>query len=121
MLDLVAEQIQYAKKQREWIYDNDIYFVYSKLPENIPEWACDPEKIKDLPEVHTENEYEVNNNYDNDIQLDYTNLNLDFLLNSAEMNLPQPEDLDEAGECSSSVSRIGFYYFYYKLSLLILY
>ena len=37
------------------------------------------------------------------------------------MNLPQPEDLDEAGECSSSVSRIGFYYFYYKLSLLILY
>jgi len=41
--------------------------VYSKLPENIPEWACDPEKIKDLPKAHTENKYEVNDNYDNDI------------------------------------------------------
>ena len=120
MLDPAAEQIQHAKKQREQIYDDDIYFVYSKPPENIPEWACDPEKIKDLPEAHTENEYD-DDNYDNDIQLDDTDPNLDFLLNSAEMNLPRPEDLDEAGECSSSVSRIGFYYFYYKLSLLILY
>ena len=74
-----------------------------------------------MPEAHTENEYEVNDNYDNDIQLDDTDPNLDFLLNSAEMNLPRPEDLDEAGKCLSSVSRIGFYYFYYKLSLLILY
>ena len=88
MLDSAAEQIQHAKKQQERIYNDDIYFVYSKLPENIPEWACDPEKIKDLPEAHTENEYEVNDNYDNDIQLDDTDLNLDFLLNSAEMNLP---------------------------------
>ena len=106
MLDPAAEQIQHAKKQRERIYDDDIYFMYSKPPENIPEWACDPEKIKDLLEAesHTENEYDVNDNYDNDIQLDNTDLNLDFLLNSAEMNLPRPEDLDETGECSRSVS-----------------
>ena len=80
--------------------------MYSKLLENISEWACDPEKIKDLPkaESHTENEYDVDDNYDNDIQLDNTDPNLDFLLNSAEMNLPRPEDLDETGECSRSVS-----------------
>jgi hypothetical protein len=106
VLDPAAEQIQHAKKQRERIYDDDIYFVYSKPPENIPEWACDPEKIKDLPEAesHTENEYDVDDNYDNDIQLDNTDPNLDFLLNSAEMNLPRPEDLDKTGECSRSVS-----------------
>ena len=106
VLDPAAEQIQHAKKQRERIYDDDTYFVYSKPPKNIPEWACDPEKIKDLPkaESHTENEYDVDDNYDNDIQLDNTDPNLDFLLNSAEMNLPRPEDLDETGECSRSVS-----------------
>ena len=75
MLDPAAEQIQHAKKQRERIYDDDIYFVYSKLPKNIPEWACDPEKIKDLPEAHTD---EVDDNYDNDIQLDDTDPILDF-------------------------------------------
>ena len=99
MLDPAAEQIQHAKKQRERIYDDDIYFVYSKLPKNIPEWACDPEKIKDLPEAHTD---EVD--YDNNIQLDDTDPNLDFLLNSAEMNMPRPEDLDESDKCSRSVS-----------------
>jgi hypothetical protein len=106
VLDPAAEQIQHAKKQRERIYDDDIYFVYSKPPENIPEWTSDPEKIKDLPEAesHTENEYDVDDNFDNDIQLDNTDPNLDFLLNSAEMNLPRPEDLDETGECSRSVS-----------------
>ena len=92
MLDPAAEQIQHAKKQRERIYDDDIYFVYSKPPKNIPEWACDPEKIKDLPEAHTD---EVDDNYDNDIQLYDTDLNLDFLLNSAEMNLVLLEDLDK--------------------------
>jgi len=103
VLDPAAEQIQHAKKQRERIYDDDIYFVYSKPPENTHEWAYDPEKIKDLPETetHTEisdNDYEVVDNYDN------TDPNLDFLLNSAEVNLPRPEDLDETGECSRSVS-----------------
>ena len=104
MLNPAAKQIQHAKNQRERIYDDDIYFMYSKPPENIPEWACDPEKIKDLSEAHTENEYEVDDNYDNNVQLDDTDSNLNFLLNLAEMNLPQPEDLDESGECSRSVS-----------------
>ena len=106
MLDPAAEQIQHAKKQRERIYDDDIYFVYSKLPENIPEWACDPEKIKDLPKLNSTLKTNTMSMIItiNDIQLDNTDLNLDFLLNSAEMNLPRPEDLDETGECSRSVS-----------------
>ena len=120
MLDPAAEQIQHAKKQRERIYDDDAYFVYSKPPENIPEWACDVEKIKDLPETETHTDFSAYD-YEFDDNEDNTDPNLDFLLNSAEMNLPRPEDLDETGECSKSVSRIGFYYFYYKLSLLILY
>jgi hypothetical protein len=33
---------------------------------------------------------------------DLTNTELDFILNSAEMNLPRPEDLDEPGECSTA-------------------
>ncbi|CAG8756938.1 5770_t:CDS:1, partial [Funneliformis caledonium] len=48
-------------------------------------------------------EYEVNDDYDKKIQYDDTNLtdpNLDFILNSSEMNLIQPEDLDKTGECS---------------------
>ncbi|CAG8655536.1 2849_t:CDS:1, partial [Funneliformis mosseae] len=47
-------------------------------------------------------EYEVNDNYDKEIQYDDINLmdlNLDFILNSLEMNLIRPKDLDETGEC----------------------
>jgi hypothetical protein len=36
----------------------------------------------------------------------------DFVLNSAEMNTVQPEDLDEVGESSNQVSRIIFYYYF---------
>ena len=100
VLDPAAEQIQHAKKQRERIYDDDTYFVYSKLLKNIPEWACGIEKIKDFPETETHTEI-FDNEYD---QLDNMDPNLDFVLNSAEMNLLRPEDLDEDGECSRSVS-----------------
>ncbi|CAG8587353.1 4690_t:CDS:2, partial [Funneliformis caledonium] len=48
-------------------------------------------------------EYEVDDDYDREIQNDDTNLmdlNLDFILNLSEMNLIRPEDLDKIGECS---------------------
>ena len=108
------------KKQWEWIYDDDAYFVYSKPPKNIPEWACNIEKIKDFSETEIHAKFS-DYNYEGDNNEDNMDPNLDFVLNSAEMNLPRPEDLDETGECLRSVSWIGFYYFYYKLSLLILY
>ncbi|RIA83483.1 hypothetical protein C1645_833758 [Glomus cerebriforme] len=50
-------------------------------------------------------EYGVNDNNDKMTQYDdasLTDLNLDYLLNSAEMNLIWPEDLDEIGESLQS-------------------
>ncbi|RIA97831.1 hypothetical protein C1645_732107 [Glomus cerebriforme] len=50
----------------------------------------------------------VNNNNDKMTQYDDASLtdpNLDYLLNLAEMNLIQPEDLDEIGKSSQSVSK----------------
>lgn len=97
MLDPAIEQIVNAKKQRERIYDDDIYFVYSKPPKNTPEWACDIDKVKYYEDTEmTENSHEE--------YYDETDPKLDFILNSAEMNLVRPEDLDEPGECSNSVS-----------------
>ncbi|CAG8768912.1 10832_t:CDS:1, partial [Funneliformis caledonium] len=55
-------------------------------PQNTPEWAYDMKKIKYKEML----EYEVNDDYDKEIQYDDTNLtdpNLDFILNSSEMNL----------------------------------
>jgi hypothetical protein len=183
VLDPAAEQIQHAKKQRERIYDDRIYFTSSKPPENAPEWTCNKEKIYD--ETDTEMlEYEMDDDDDNGFQsdedyeqydalaeldedyeqydalaeldedyeqyeapveldenyehyeapaeldenyeqyeapaeldenyeqydapesnlVDLTDPNLDFILNSAEMNSIRPEDLDEIGESSTSVS-----------------
>jgi hypothetical protein len=106
VLDPAAEEIQHAKKQRERIYDDDTYFMYSKPPENTPEWAYDVENIRNEGTDVEIPEYGVND--DNDMtQYDdaiLTDPNLDFLLNSAEMNLVLPEDLDEIGESSQSVS-----------------
>lgn len=42
----------------------------------------------------------------------YNYFKSDFVLNSAEMNTVQPEDLDEVGESSNQVSRIIFYYYF---------
>ncbi|CAG8775207.1 8930_t:CDS:1, partial [Funneliformis caledonium] len=47
-------------------------------------------------------EYEVNDDYNKEIQYDDMNLmdpNLDFILNSSKMNLIQSEDLDKISEC----------------------
>ena len=108
MLDPAAEQIQHAKKQRERIYDDDTYFVYSKPPDNTPEWAYDMEKIRyeekdaEMSEIKYDEMYSEISEHDVDTNL--TDPNLDFILNSIEMNLPRSEDLDEPGECSTTVS-----------------
>ncbi|RIA89144.1 hypothetical protein C1645_738874 [Glomus cerebriforme] len=109
VLDPAAEKIQHAKKQRERIYDDDTYFTYSKPPENTPKWAYDAEKIRNEATDVEMLEYGVNDNNDKMTQYDDASLidpNLDYLLNSAEMNLIRPEDLDEIGESSQSVDQI---------------
>ncbi|RIA84164.1 hypothetical protein C1645_742529 [Glomus cerebriforme] len=106
VLDPTAEEIQHAKKQQKRIYDDDTYFMYSKLPENTLEWTYDAEKIRNEATDIKMLEYEVNDNNDKMTQYDdasLTNLNLDYLLNSAEMNLIRPEDLDEIGKSSQSL------------------
>ncbi|RIA98662.1 hypothetical protein C1645_731554 [Glomus cerebriforme] len=105
VLDPAAKEIQHAKKQRERIYDDDTYFMYSKPPENTPEWAYDAKKTRNEVTDIKMLEYGVNNNNDkmtqyNDASL--TDPNLDYLLNSVEMNLIRPEDLDEISESSQS-------------------
>ncbi|RIA83889.1 hypothetical protein C1645_833137 [Glomus cerebriforme] len=108
VLDPAAEEIQHAKKQRERIYDDDTYFTYSKPPENTPEWAYDAEKIRNEATDVKMLEYRVNNNNDKMTQYDDASLtdpNLNYLLNSAEMNLIWPKDLDEIGESSQSESK----------------
>ncbi|RIA82029.1 hypothetical protein C1645_836020 [Glomus cerebriforme] len=90
VLDPAAEEIQHAKKQRERIYDDDTYFTYSKPPENTPEWICNAEKIRNEATDVEMLEYRVNDNNDKITQYDnasLTDLNLDYLLNLAEMNL----------------------------------
>ncbi|RIA79486.1 hypothetical protein C1645_745874 [Glomus cerebriforme] len=78
----------------------------SKPPENTPEWAYDAEKIRIEATDIEILEYRINNNNDKMTQYDNASLtdpNLDYLLNSAEMNLIWPEDLDEIGESSQSI------------------
>ncbi|RIA91157.1 hypothetical protein C1645_822470 [Glomus cerebriforme] len=106
VLDPTAEEIQHAKKQWERIYDNDTYFTYSKLPENTPEWVYDAEK-SEMKQWTSKcsNIYRVNDNNDKMTQYDDASLtdpNLDYLLNSAEINLIRPEDLDEISKSSQS-------------------
>lgn len=54
VLNPAAEQIQHAKKQREQIYDDKIYFTSSKPPENAPEWAYNKKKIYDKTDTETQ-------------------------------------------------------------------
>ncbi|RIA80276.1 hypothetical protein C1645_838982 [Glomus cerebriforme] len=78
----------------------------TKPPENTSEWAYDAEKIKNKVTDIEMLEYRVNDNNDKMTQYDdasLTDLNLDYLLNSAEMNLIWPEDLDEIGKSSQSL------------------
>ena len=68
MLNPTAEEIQYAKKQRERIYNDDVYFTLKSVPEGIPEWAYNSEKFvyeMDNGEFGSENEaeYDEYNNY----------------------------------------------------------
>ena len=70
----------------------------------MPEWACmniNEEADTEMSETKTH----TDDNYD-EVQYDDTNFtdsDLDFILNLAEMNSIRPEDLDETGESSKSV------------------
>ncbi|UZO22609.1 uncharacterized protein OCT59_014969 [Rhizophagus irregularis] len=99
VLDPEAEYIQHAKKQRERIYDDDMYFTSSEPLKNAPEWALDKAKMYETDETNETNdvsEYDVADDVIDDLIQSYENcepmeLNLtepysDFLLNSAEMN-----------------------------------
>ncbi|RIA85791.1 hypothetical protein C1645_830276 [Glomus cerebriforme] len=77
----------------------------NKLPENTPEWAYNTEKIRNEATDIKMLKYEVDDNNDKMTQYDDASLidpNLDYLLNSAEMNLIWPEDLDKISESSQS-------------------
>ncbi|GBC29878.2 hypothetical protein GLOIN_2v1786037 [Rhizophagus irregularis DAOM 181602=DAOM 197198] len=117
VLDPEAEYIQHAKKQRERIYDDDMYFTSSEPLKNAPEWALDKVKMYETDETNETNdvsEYDAADDVIDDLIQSYEDCepmepNLtepysDFLLNSAEMNSIRPEDLDEIGESSTTVS-----------------
>lgn len=117
-MDPAAELIQRVKKQRERIYNDDIYFLSSKPPKNAPEWAFDASKVT-YETYETDGCSESNGN--EELSQDYvpeeyvpeepdlTDQYSDYILNSAEMNAVRPEDLDEPGESSTAVSWIILY------------
>ncbi|CAB5359778.1 unnamed protein product [Rhizophagus irregularis] len=118
VLDPEAEYIQHAKKQRERIYDDDMYFTSSEPLKNAPEWALDKAKMYETDETNETNdvsEYDAADDVIDDLIQSYEDCepmepNLtepysDFLLNSAEMNSIRPEDLDEIGESSTTQQR----------------
>ncbi|GET54904.1 hypothetical protein GLOIN_2v1787947 [Rhizophagus irregularis DAOM 181602=DAOM 197198] len=99
VLDPEAEYIQHAKKQRERIYDDDMYFTSSEPLKNAPEWAeydVADDVIDDLIQSYEDCE---------PMEPNLTEPYSDFLLNSAEMNSIRPEDLDEIGESSTTQQR----------------
>ena len=80
MLDPTAEEIQHAKKQRERIYNDDVYFTLKSVPEGISEWAYNSGKFvyeTDNGEFGGGNEAEYdeydnyNDNQDFDLSQDY--------------------------------------------------
>ncbi|POG61878.1 hypothetical protein GLOIN_2v1786037, partial [Rhizophagus irregularis DAOM 181602=DAOM 197198] len=52
VLDPEAEYIQHSKKQRERIYDDDMYFTSSEPLNNAPEWALDKAKMYETDETN---------------------------------------------------------------------
>ncbi|GBB90535.1 hypothetical protein RclHR1_17510004 [Rhizophagus clarus] len=84
----------------------------SKPLENASEWALDKMKMYETDEINETigvSEYDdmvddLIQSYEDHvlIELNLTEPYSDFLLNSAEMNLTRPEDLDEIGESSTT-------------------
>jgi hypothetical protein len=86
----------------------------SKPLENAPEWALDKTKMYETDETNETigvSEYDdmvddLIQSYEDRVPIEpnLTEPYSDFLLNSAEMNSTRPEDLDEIGESSTTVS-----------------
>ena len=68
-------------------------------PEHTPEWACTSEWAQRTQVIDDNDHVTIRDTLEENLEP-----GLDFLLNSAEMNLPRPEDLDEPGESSTAVS-----------------
>ena len=99
MLDPVAETIQHAKKQRERIINDNIYFTANNALRNAPDWACndnyngyDTEYETDLQDIQ-----EIYPSY-NDLDIDTEEIPQDL----TETNV-RPEDEDFEGETTSSI------------------
>ncbi|RIA83865.1 hypothetical protein C1645_833155 [Glomus cerebriforme] len=93
------EQSDSEDETRQKLLDNN------KLSENISKWVYDAEKIRNEATDVKMLKYGINDNNDKMTQYDdmsLTDLNLDYLLNLAEMNLIWPENLDKIGESSQS-------------------
>jgi hypothetical protein len=113
ILDPAVENIQYAKQQRERIYNDAVYFILSKPSENAPSWTFDKvEYDMDVTFEYQEEEDEdyCTKNYSekdhfileyDDYQVEEEEDESDFVSNSAELNALRPEDLDEQGESST--------------------
>ena len=125
VLDPAVEYVQHAKQQRERIYNDHVYFTFSKPPENAPSWACKESAYYET-DVTNEYEHEIDEDYEDlekeieriqdedefeqlrllEEEEDYFNQEEDhvpnFLQDSAEMNAIRPEDLDELGESSAA-------------------
>ena len=109
VLDLAFEQTP-NKRQRERRYKDDVYFTPDQPPDDLPEWAFDENKNLYETDAGTEgtNEMDQLDEFD-DIDIDdggLENFATDFILNSAEMNLLRPEDLDEVGESSTAAAQV---------------
>ena len=53
-MDPASEHIQHAKKLRERIYDDDVYFISGVPPDNAPEWAYEARFIYETDETEYE-------------------------------------------------------------------
>ena len=104
MLDPTTEQIQQAKKQRARIYNDDIYYILGKPPENASEWTIDRTKYKHegYKGYESEDDNDSGEGGDNEEDNEVLREQLDYILNSEEMNQLRPEDLSEQEECSTA-------------------
>ena len=104
-MDPASEQIHYTKRQRERIYNDEVYFLAGSPPDNVPEWA---NKGKT-------DYYETETDFDTSfIDMDEE---MDFIADDAFKQTEfYDEYFDEVGESSTAavqVSRMFFLILFY--------
>jgi hypothetical protein len=104
----IDENFTYEPEQNI-TYETDIDIEYV---EKDDEYSTNGEEYLNEEYYEEEYYYEDDEYYDDGEYYDDAGyfLESDFIMNSAEMNLPRPEDMDEVGESSTSqVSQIFIY------------